>query len=339
MPGSRTGGHEKKYKETIMRTLIVARSVIALVLGVAAAVAQAAYPDRPVHLVVPYPPGGNIDATARIVASGLAVELGQAVVIDNRAGASGVLGAEFVARADPDGYTMLLASSGALAPVKAATPSMKLDPDKDFVAAGTIARAPLMLVVGPSVPSRNLKDFLAYAKARPGKLTMASAGTGGNGHLTGELFQSMSGTKFLHVPYKGAGQAMTDLMGGQTDLTFVQPASVLSQLASGKLFALGVTTLKRSIVVPDVPTLDEAGLPGFEASTTTGLLFPAGTPKPVIDRMNAALVKVLHMPETRKRFAELGSDMMAGNEDFSEIVRLEIRQWSKVIHDAGLTMQ
>ncbi|GAA4327621.1 tripartite tricarboxylate transporter substrate binding protein [Pigmentiphaga soli] len=321
-----------------MKTGIVARSLLALGLGSAAALAHAAYPDKPLHLIVPYPPGGNIDATARIVANGLSAELGQTVVIENRAGASGMLGAEVVARSAPDGYTMLLASSGALAPVKAINPSMKLDPDKDFAAAGSIARAPLMLVVGPSVPSRNVKEFIAYAKARPGKLTMASAGTGGNGHLTGELFQSMSGTRFLHVPYKGGGQAMADLIGGQTDLTFVQPASALSQMASGKLRALGVTTLKRSSVVPDVPTLDESGLPGFEASTTTGLLFPAGTPKDVLGKVNAALVKVLKMPDTRKQFEQLGSDVMEGSEDFSRIVSLEITQWSKVIRDADLKM-
>jgi tripartite-type tricarboxylate transporter receptor subunit TctC len=322
-----------------MKTGSWARSLFALALCSAAAWAHAAYPDRPLHLIVPYPPGGNIDATARIVASGLATELGQSVVIENRAGASGMLGAEVVARAEPDGYTVLLASSGALAPVKAFNPAMRLDPDKDFAAAGSIARAPLMLVVGPGVPSRDVKQFIQFAKARPGKLTMASAGSGGNGHLTGELFQSMSGTRFLHVPYKGGGQAMKDLMVGQTDLSFVQPASVLAQMASGKLRALGVTTLKRSSVVPDVPTLDESGLPGFEASTTTGLLFPAGTPKEILAKVNAALVKVLAMPDTRKRFAELGSDVMTGNEDFSNIVRLEIQQWSKVIRDADLKIQ
>jgi tripartite-type tricarboxylate transporter receptor subunit TctC len=285
------------------------------------------------------PPGGNIDATARIVAAGLGPILGQSIVVDNRAGASGVVGAQVVARSPADGYTMLLASSGALAPVKAFNPSLKLDPETDFTAAGTIARAPLLLAVHASMPVKNLTEFIAYAKARPGKLSMASSGTGGTGHLTGVLFQTMSGTQLLHVPYKGSGEAISDLLSGRVDLTFDQPAAILSHIKEGKLRALGVTTLQRSAVAPDLPTLAESGLPGFEASTTTGLMFPAGTPQAVVTKMNAALIQVLRMPETRKKFEFLGSDVMEGSgADFARILHEETVKWSKVIHDANLKM-
>jgi tripartite-type tricarboxylate transporter receptor subunit TctC len=308
--------------------------------AVTATVAAAAYPDKPIKLVVPFPPGGNIDATARIVASGLAETLGQTVVVENRAGASGMVGAESVARAAPDGYTMLLASTGALAPLKALNPDATLTPERDLVSAGPISRAPLVLVISPKVPATTLSEFIAYARSRPGKLTFGTAGVGTAAHLTGEYFQKQSGTQLLHVPYKGSSLAVADLLGGHVDLTFDQLASTLPQIRAGKLKALGVTTAQRTSVMPDLPTLAEAGLPGFEAATTTGLMFPKGTPADVLTRVNAALQKTLARDTTARQFRELGADVQAGAAaDFDKTLKAETVKWEQVIRDARISAQ
>ncbi|OZI36952.1 hypothetical protein CAL29_00465 [Bordetella genomosp. 10] len=299
--------------------------------------AHAQYPEKPLRLIVPFPPGGNIDATARIISAGLGARLGGTVIVENRAGAAGLTGSEFVARSDADGYTALLGSTGALAPARALHPGTPLHPTKDFVAAGPLARAPLVLAVRPDLPAGDLKSFIAYAKAHPGKLTMASAGVGTAAHLTGELFQKLSGTRFLHVPYKGSSLAVADLLGGHVDLTFDQLASTLAQIKAGKLRALGVTTAQRTSIMPELPTLAESGLPGFEASTTTGLLFPAGTPAAVIAKVNAALQEVLKQPDVQRQFRDLGSDVLPGSgADFDRILRDETAKWDGVIKDAGI---
>ncbi|HEY0294790.1 MAG TPA: tripartite tricarboxylate transporter substrate binding protein [Bordetella sp.] len=317
-----------------------ARLFACVALCAASACAQAAYPDHPIRLIVPFPPGGNIDATGRIIAKGLTEQFGQSVIVDNRPGAAGILGSEIVARSPADGYTMLLASTGALAPAKALNPDLKLNVEKDFVAASPIARAPLLLVVSPSLPVHSVAEFIAYAKQQPGKLTVASSGTGTAAHLTAELFQSASGTKLLHVPYKGSSEAVADLLGGHVDLTFDQLASTLPQINAGKLRALGVTTSARSSVVPQIPTLAESGLPGFESSTTTGLLLPAGTPQQIIDKINTAMQQVLNSAETRRQFGDLGSDVLTGSgSDFDRIIKTETEKWTKVIQDAHITLR
>ncbi|ALM85592.1 tripartite tricarboxylate transporter substrate binding protein [Bordetella sp. N] len=309
----------------------------AAVAALAVPAAHAEYPDKPLRLIVPFPPGGNIDATARIISAGLGQRLGATVIVENRAGAAGLTGSEFVARSDADGYTALLGSTGALAPARALHPGTPLQPTKDFAGAGPLARAPLVLAVRTGLPPQNLKDFIAYAKKNPGKLTMASAGVGTAAHLTGELFQKLSGTKFLHVPYKGSSLAVADLLGGHVDLTFDQLASTLTQIKAGKLRALGVTTAQRTNIMPELPTLAESGLPGFEASTTTGLLFPKGTPAPVIAKVNAALQEVLKQPDVQKQFRDLGSDVLLGSgADFDRILRDETAKWDGVIKDAGI---
>lgn len=315
------------------------RLIAALTIGVISTCVCAEYPDKPLRLVVPYPPGGNVDATARIVAAGLSLKLGQQVIVDNRAGATGVIGAEAVKRAAPDGYTFLLASSGGLAPVSAFNPSLKLDPGRDFASAGTIAKVSTLLVVNATLPINTVAELISYAKASPGKLKYGSAGIGGTGHLTGELFQSASGASFLHVPYKGNSQAMMDLLGGQIDFMFDQPASSLPNIDTGKLRALGVTTLTRTSVAPDLKTLNESGLLGFDVSTTAGLLLPVGTPKEILDKLSSALVQVLRMPQTKKQFQVLGADVTEGSgEDFIRIVRLETEKWTQVIRDANVKM-
>ncbi|MBO9354827.1 tripartite tricarboxylate transporter substrate binding protein [Bordetella petrii] len=319
----------------MFKPLLRALTLAACCAGTVAAHAQ--YPDKPVRLIVPFPPGGNIDATARIISGGLAERLGQPVVVENRAGAAGIVGSEYVARAEPDGYTMLLGSTGALAPLRSLHPKAQLQPTQDFAAAATLARAPLVLVVSPALPVKDLAGFIDYAKARPGKLTMASAGVGTAAHLTGELFQTLSGTQFLHVPYKGSSLAVADLLGGHVDLTFDQLASTLAQIQAGKLRALGVTTAQRSSVMPELPTLAESGLPAFEAGTTTGLLFPAGTPSAVLAKVNAAVQEVLGLPDVQRQFRELGSDVLVGSgADFDRILRDETAKWNQVIQDAGI---
>ena len=301
--------------------------------------AHAEFPDHPLRLVVGWPPGGNTDSTARIVAEGLSKILKQTVVVDNKPGAAGNLGYDIVSKSPADGYTMVLGATGGLAPATALGVEMHFDPLKDFVSAGPIARAPLLLAVGPSLDVKTLADLVAYAKAHPGKLTMATSGTGTAAHLAGELFQTMSGTKFLHVPYKGSSQAIADLLGGQVDLTFDQPASTLSQIQAGKLRALAIAAKERSALLPDVPTFTEAGVPGFEASTTSALMFPAGTPPAVIQKINDALHALQRMPETKAKFAALGNDVVIGSPaDFDSLLAADTQKWTKVVKDSNVKL-
>ncbi|TAL90404.1 MAG: tripartite tricarboxylate transporter substrate binding protein [Candidimonas sp.] len=302
--------------------------------------AMARYPDHPMRLVVPFPPGGNIDTTARILSKGLDEILGKQVLVENRPGAGGMIGSAYVAHAPADGYTFLLASTGALATAKALLSDLPFDPVKDFESAATISRVPFVLVVNKQLPVKNLRQFIAYAKEHPSKVAMGTDGLSTANHLTGELFQAMSGTKLLLVPYKGSSQALTDLMGGQIQSRFDQLSSALPLIRSGKLRALGVTTLVRSQVVPELPTLAESGLPGFEASTTTGILFPVGTPRAIIEKINAAVNKVLEQPNTVTRFKSMGADVEKGSPPhFQQIMRSEVAKWTKVVHEAHIKAQ
>ena len=306
----------------------------------ATATAFAAYPDKPVRIIVPYPPGGNIDITARALGPGLSDALGVQIIVDNRGGAGGIIGSELAAKSAPDGYTLLLGSTGTLTTAPALYPKLGYDPVKDFATTSLVSVVPLVLVVHPSVPARNVREFIALLKSRPGRITMASAGNGTTNHLGGELFQSATGTRMIHVPYKGSGPALVDLMGGQVDVHFDQLSSAIGAIQGGKLRALAVTTLKRSAQMPDVPTIDESGVRGFDASTFTGIVLPAATPRDVVTRLHGALVKVLRAKATRDSFARFGAETLESTpEEFARFVREDLAKWSKVIREAGIKLE
>jgi tripartite-type tricarboxylate transporter receptor subunit TctC len=306
-------------------------------LAASASVLAQGYPEKPVRLVVPYPPGGNIDITARTISPGLAELLGQSVVIDNRSGAGGTIGADHAAKAPADGYTILVGSSGTLTVAPSLYSKNPYHPVRDFAPISFVSTVPLVLVVHPSVPAQNIKELIAIAKVKPNRLSMASAGTGTTNHLTGEMFQAMTGIKFVHVPYKGSGPALVELMGGQVDLHFDQLSSSAPYIQAKRLRALAVTTEKRAPIYPDIPTLAEAGVPGFEASTFTGLVVPAKTPLDVIARLHAATVKVLARPAVKERFASFGADAFSSTpEQLGAFIQKDFAKWTKVVKDANV---
>ncbi len=320
-----------------MKHVLVLLSIVALALASLAAAAE--YPEKPIHIVVPFAPGGNQDLVARHIAPELSKILGTPVVVENRPGAAGLLGAEFVAKAAPDGYTALVTGSLFGLPL-VLKPKPGFDPMKDFVTTVAISRVPLVIVVNPALPAKTLSEFVALAKASPGKITMASTGTGVSNHLAGEYFQMLTGTKLTHVPYKGSGQALTDLVAGHVDVLFDQLNSSIGFIKSGKLRALGMTTLSRAGAMPELPTVAESGVPGYEASTTSGMLFPAATPPAFVAKVNAALIKVLQLPATREQFLRMGADIVDfSTGPFERIMRDETAKWVKVIRDANITIE
>jgi tripartite-type tricarboxylate transporter receptor subunit TctC len=302
--------------------------------------AQGVYPDRPIRLIVPYPPGGNIDITARTIGPGLGEALGAQVVVDNRGGAGGTIGSEMAAKAPPDGYTLLLGSTGTLATAQALYPRLQFEPLKDFAYTSLVSSVALVVEVIPTLPARNVKELVALLKSRPGRVTFASSGIGTSNHLTGEYFQTVTGTKLTHVPFKGSGPALVDLMGGQVDMMFDQVSSSVGYIKSGKIRALAVATLKRTNVLSDVPTMDESGYKGFEARTLTCVLLPAKTPPDIVKRVYAAVVKVLRTPATREAFAKVGADVIESTpEELDRLMKAENVKWTKVIRDAHVTVE
>ncbi len=300
-----------------------------------------AQPDtsRPIKLVVPFPPGGNVDLSARILAPELARELGQPVVVENKAGASGTLGLDAVAKAAPDGTTLGVASPINHLAAPALYPKLPYDPVKDFSPVGLIASVPMVLVVGPSSPVKTVQDLVARAKAHNGGMTMASAGSGSGNHIVGELFQDATGARFVHVPYKGSAPANTDLAGGHVDLHIDQLSSVLPLVKAGRLQALAVTTARRSALLPDVPTLAESGVPNFDASTTLGLVLPGRAAPELVKRLNAALVAMLQRAAVREQFARLGADTRPGTPtEYAEFIRSEIHRTARIVREAKITL-
>lgn len=297
------------------------------------------YPSKPIKFVVPYPPGGPTDAMARLIQVPLQAKLQQPVIIENRGGAGGNIGSDFVAKAPADGYTILLAASGPMAVNKTLYRSLPFDPLKDFAPIIQISAYPLVLEVHPSVPATNVKQFLALAKDKPADLAFASAGNGTPQHLAGELFNTATGLKLQHIPYKGAGPALTDVMGGHVKVMFDILGSSVQYIKSGKLRPLAVTSATRSPALPDVPTLAEAGLTGYDFSGWHGIVAPAATPKPVIAKLNQAINEIFADPEFKKRWEELGTPIVGGPpEVFGALIRSESVKLGKLVKDAGVTV-
>jgi len=322
---------------TTRRGAVLALTLAALPLALHA---QGAYPNRPIKLVVPFPPGGNVDLSARVIAPELAKELGQPVIVENKPGASGTLGLDYVAKATPDGYTLGIASPVNHLAAPSLYPKLPYDSIKDFTPVGLIASVPMVLVVGPSSPVKSVQELLALARSRKGEMTMASAGSGSGNHIVGELFQDATGTRFIHVPYKGSAPANTDLAGGHVDIHFDQLSSVLPLVQGGRLRPLAVTTAKRSALLPDVPTLAEAGVPKFDASTTLGLVLPGKAAPELARHLNTALDKVLSQSNVKEQFARLGADVRPGTSaEYAEFIRAEIARTAKIVSDAKITLE
>ena len=316
------------------------RAIAALALMLACMPARAAYPDRPLHLIVPFAPGGGNDTVARLVGERLAGELGQAVVIDNKPGAGGVVGAEAAARAAPDGYTLFLGGVGSHAINPNLHAHLPYDPIKDFAPITLIASAPLILVVHPSVPAHSVRELIALAKAEPGKLNYASNGNGSSSHLAAVMFASMTGIDMVHVPYKGLAPALTDLLGGQVQLMFSSVVAIVPHVKDGKLRALAVSSKERLSLLPDLPTVAEAGVPGYQSSSWYGILAPAGTPADIVAKLNAALVKVIARPDVREALAREGADPVGNSpEAFGAFIKAEEERLGDLIRTAKVPMQ
>lgn len=318
--------------------LAAAGAACALALAPLAAHAQAAFPTRPITIVVPFSAGGTTDILARVIGQYMSKDLGQPVIVDNRAGAGGNIGAQNVARAAPDGYTILMGTVGTHAINQSLYKKMPFDPIKDFAPLSRVALVPNLLVANPAQPFKSVKELIAYAKANPGKVTFGSSGSGTSIHLSGEMFQHMAGVKMQHVPYRGSSPAVTDLLGGQIAVMFDNMPSAIGHVKAGKLRALAVTTPKRSPALPDVPTIAEAGVPGYSATSWFGLLAPANTPAPVVARLNASILKALADPEVKKKMAEQGAEPFGEKpEQFAEFIRSETAKWGTIVKQSGAT--
>jgi tripartite-type tricarboxylate transporter receptor subunit TctC len=301
-----------------------------------AAHAQSDYPTRPITLVVPYAAGGGNDAMARGIAVAMSKILGQQIVVENRGGAGGSIATRQIAKAAPDGYTLGIGGTGTLGVAPTLYPDAGYDPRKDFAPIGLIANSPLVILVHPSVPANNVRELIALAKAQPGKLNYASAGIGSGIHLSTVLFAVTAGIELTHIPYKGTGQALTDVIGGHVKLYFSSPPPAIGLVKSGQLRALAVTGAKRSPVFPDLPTVAESGLPGFEAVLHYGIIAPAGTPRPIVDRLNAALRGALASPEVSNRLAlEAAEPMPTTPEEYAADIDREETLWSAIVKKSG----
>jgi len=308
-------------------------------LATTAALAQGDYPNKPIKLIVPFPPAGGTDTLSRAIAQSITNDTKWTIVVENRPGAGGNIGLDAAAKSPPDGYTLAMGQTANLAVNPALYSSLPFDPLKDFAPIALLSSQPLIVVVSATSPYKSLKDLVDAAKKNPGKVNMASAGNGTIGHIGGEIFQRRAGIKMTHVPYKGAGQAVTDLMGGSVDTIFGNTQSVGGLVAGGRLRPLAVTSPKRLAAFPDVPTVAESGYPGFEAATWSGLVAPAGTPKPIIDKLNAAANKALATTEMKTRLAEEGSTPLGGTpQQFADYIKSENAKWGAAVRDAGIKL-
>ena len=317
---------------------MISRFITAAVLALCAGpLCAQSYPTKTVRLVVPFSPGGSTDVTARILAQKLTEAWRQQVIVDNRAGAGGNIGAESVARAAPDGYTLLLATTGVMAINHKLYKSLSYDSLKDLAPVTQIGGLPLILIVHPSLPAKSVKDLVAMAKAKPGALSFASSGVGSATHMTAELFRMMAGVDMVHVPYKGSGQAMTDLISGQVGVAFDQITSSIGHVQSGKLRALAVTSAKRFPSVPNLPTVAEAGVAGYESVSWNGIAAPARTPREIIDRIQGEVARALQQADMKERFLKDGIEPIGSTpEQFAAHIRSERAKWEKVVDRAGI---
>ena len=308
----------------------------ALLLALACTAQAQDYPAKPIRLLVGSSAGGPIDFSARLAAQKLTDALGQTVVVDNRTGASGTIATDYVAKATPDGYTLLMGSAATLCITPAIYPKIPYNTLSDFAPVSTVSGVSYLLVVHPALPAKSPAEFIALAKARPGELRFGSAGSGSVTHLGVELFRSMAGIQVLHVPYKGAAVALIDLIGGQLDFMFDSLLTSIPHVKAGRLRALAQTGLKRSSLLPELPTVAETVLPGFEVGTWFGVVAPARTPRAIVAKLNAALVKGLHDPATRERLTAQGLDTIGNTpEEFAQLIRSEFPKWAKVVKLAG----
>ena len=312
---------------------------LALTLSASLAHAQN-YPSRPITLVIPFAPGGSTSIVGRGVADKMGELLGEKIVVDNRPGAGGTVGTKAVAKSEPDGYTLLLGYTGTLAIGPSLYKNPGYDPRKDFAPIGMIGNAPNSLVVHPSFPAKTLAELIAYAKANPGKVNFGSAGAGTASHISGEYFASAAGIKLVHIPYKGTGPVLTDLLGGHIPMAFAPVPASHSNVAAGKLRALAVTSATRSGLMPEVPTIAESGLAGFDASLYYGLVAPAGTPKPVIDKLNKALRDALASDEVKRQLGNDGTDITPGTpEDYAALIDKDEKKWAGLVKASGVEQE
>jgi tripartite-type tricarboxylate transporter receptor subunit TctC len=315
--------------------------LLALLLCLVACAASAQpYPSKPIRLIVPFVPGGNVDITARTVAPALGEALGQPIVIENRTGAAGMVGAQALLASPADGYTLMMGSNSSLAVAPNLYANWPYDPLKGIAPISNLAVTPFVLAVKPALPAKSLDDFIRLAREKPGQLTMASGGNGSSNHLVGELFQMMTGVKFSHVPYKGTGAALVDLQGGQVDLLFDQASSTIPNVRGGKIRAIAVASRARQGALPDTPTFAEAGLKDFEIDNFTGLVGPAGMPPEAIARVHAAAVKALTTTTVTERFASLGVQPVGNTPtEWGAEIRADLARWAKVIKAAGIKVE
>jgi len=314
-------------------------SATLLSLAAASAFAQGAWPTRAVTLVVPFPPGGGTDTGARIVAEQLAKKWGQPVLVDNKGGAAGQIGADVVAKARPDGYTILMGNIGTQAINPSLYPKMPYDPDKAFAPIALVAELPLAMMVNPNLPAKTVKEFVALAKAQPGKLSYSSSGAGGGPHLAAEMFKDATGSYILHVPYRGGGPAIADLLAGHVQLSFMTVLEASGHIKAGKLRALAVTSDTRVSALPDVPTLAEAAVPGFNSISWIGLLAPAGTPRDVVEKISADVREIVARDEVKDKLVQLGAVPAANTPaQFSTLIDNDRKRYAQIIKDRKITV-
>jgi tripartite-type tricarboxylate transporter receptor subunit TctC len=308
---------------------------LALALSPLLALAQA-YPSKPIRFIVPYPPGGPLDTVARLLGQKVSESVKQPVIVENKPGAGGNIGADAVAKSAPDGYTLLMGAVATHAINPTLYASMPYDAVRDFQPVTQLASTPNVLIVNPSVPATNVREFIAHARARPGTLNFGSGSTGSAGHLAGELFKTMAGVEMTHVPYKGAAPAMQDLIAGRVQLMFDNFASASAQVKAGKVRALAVTTAKRSSLAPELPTIAESGLAGFDINTWFGLFVPAGTPREIVERLHSEFTRALALPDIREKLVNLGAEPVGNRPDeFAAYIRTEAEKYARLIKASG----